>query len=146
MLKRLNHIAIVVPDIKEAGNIYREKFNAVVSKPKSYPEHGVTVVFVELENTKIELMEPYGDNSPIKRFLDKNPYGGMHHICVEVSDIDKSLGELNIKPIFVVDSKKLNNLMWFKEEILATKGNDFFVKRSINYSKKAKSITEDDLF
>ncbi len=106
MLKRLNHIAIVVPDIKEAGNIYREKFNAVVSKPKSYPEHGVTVVFVELENTKIELMEPYGDNSPIKRFLDKNPYGGMHHICVEVSDIDKSLEELNKKKVTILGTGK----------------------------------------
>ena len=106
MLKRLNHIAIVVPDIKEAGNIYREKFNAVVSKPKSYPEHGVTVVFVELDNTKIELMEAYGDNSPIKRFLDKNPYGGMHHICVEVSDIDKSLEELNKKKVTILGTGK----------------------------------------
>ena len=106
MLKRLNHIAIVVQDIKEASDIYRQKFSAVVSKPKSYPEHGVTVVFVELENTKIELMEPYGDNSPIKRFLDKNPYGGMHHICVEVSDIDKSLEELNKKKVTILGTGK----------------------------------------
>ena len=98
MLKRLNHIAIVVPDIKEAINTYREKFNANISEPKSYSEHGVTVVFVELENTKIELMEPYGENSPIKRFLDKNPNGGMHHICIEVSNIDKSLEE-SLTPI-----------------------------------------------
>ena len=106
MLKRLNHVAIVVPDIKKAGDIYRQKFNAAVSKPKSYPEHGVTVVFVELENTKIELMEPYGDNSPIKRFLDKNPDGGMHHICIEVSDIDKSLEELNKNKVTILDTGK----------------------------------------
>ena len=106
MLKRLNHIAIVVPDIKEAGDIYRQKLNAVVSKPKSYPEHGVTVVFVELENTKIELMEPYGDNSPIKRFLNKNPNGGMHHICIEVSDINKSLEELNKKKVTILGTGK----------------------------------------
>ena len=106
MLKRLNHIAIVVPDIKEAGDIYRQKLNAVVSKPKSYPEHGVTVVFVELENTKIELMEPYGDNSPIKRFLNKNPNGGMHHISIEVSDINKSLEELNKKKVTILGTEK----------------------------------------
>ena len=106
MLKRLNHIAIVVPDIKEAINTYREKFNANISEPKSYSEHGVTVVFVELENTKLELMEPYGENSPIKRFLDKNPNGGMHHICIEVSNIDKSLEELNKKKVTVLGSGK----------------------------------------
>ena len=106
MLKRLNHIAIVVPDIKKASDTYKQKFNAIVSKPKSYPEHGVTVVFIELENTKIELMEPYGDNSPIKRFLDKNPDGGMHHICIEVSNIDESLEELNKKNVTVLGSGK----------------------------------------
>ena len=95
MLKRLNHIAIVVPDVKKAKEIYKQNFNAVVSDPKSYPEQGVTVVFVELENTKIELMEPYGKNSPIIKFLEKNPDGGMHHICLEVSDINKSLENLN---------------------------------------------------
>ena len=84
MLKRLNHIAIVVPDINKAKEIYQQKFDAVVSDPKNYPEHGVTVVFVKLENTKIELMEPYGENSPIKKFLEKNPDGGMHHIWLEV--------------------------------------------------------------
>ena len=97
MLKRLNHIAIVVPDVKKAKEIYKQKFNAVVSDPKSYPEQGVTVVFVELENTKIELMEPYGKNSPIIKFLEKNPDGGMHHICLEVSDINKSLENLKNK-------------------------------------------------
>ena len=106
MLKRLNHIAIVVPDIKKASDIYKQKFNAIVSKPKSYSEHGVTVVFVELENTKIELMEPYGNNSPIKKFLDKNPNGGMHHICIEVSNIEKSLEELNKKKVTILGSGK----------------------------------------
>ena len=97
MLKRLNHIAIVVPDLKKAKEIYQQKFNAIVSDPKNYPEHGVTVVFVKLENTKIELMEPLGENSPIKKFLEKNPDGGMHHICLEVSDINQSLKDLNNK-------------------------------------------------
>ena len=102
MLKKLNHIAIVVPDIKKAKKIYQNKFNAVVSDPKSYPEHGVTVVFVKLENTKIELMEPLGENSPIKKFLEKNPNGGMHHIWLEVSDINKSLKDLNNKGVTIL--------------------------------------------
>ena len=106
MLKRLNHIAIVVPDIKKAKEIYQQKFDAVVSDPKNYPEHGVTVVFVKLENTKIELMEPYGENSPIKKFLEKNPDGGMHHICLEVSDINKSLKDLNDKKVTILGTGK----------------------------------------
>ena len=106
MLKRLNHIAIVVPDVKKAKEIYKQNFNAVVSDPKSYPEHGVTVVFVKLENTKIELMEPYGKNSPIIKFLEKNPDGGMHHICLEVSDINKSLENLNNKKVTILGTGK----------------------------------------
>jgi methylmalonyl-CoA/ethylmalonyl-CoA epimerase len=106
MLKRLNHIAIVVPDINKAKEIYQQKFDAVVSDPKNYPEHGVTVVFVKLENTKIELMEPYGENSPIKKFLEKNPDGGMHHICLEVSDINKSLKDLNDKKVTILGTGK----------------------------------------
>ena len=106
MLKKLNHIAIVVPDIEKAKSIYKEKFNAKVSDSKSYPEHGVTVVFVELENTKIELMEPYGENSPISKFLEKNPNGGMHHICLEVEDIDKSLKDLNNKKVTILGKGK----------------------------------------
>ena len=106
MLKRLNHIAIVVPNIKKAGDIYRQKFNAAVSKPKSYPEHGVTVVFVELENTKIELMEPFGKDSPIKKFLEKNPDGGIHHICLEVSDINQSVKDLNNKKVTILGTGK----------------------------------------
>ena len=106
MLKRLNHIAIVVPNVKKAKEIYKQKFNAVVSDPKTYPEHGVTIVFVELENTKIELMEPYGKDSPIKKFLEKNPDGGMHHICLEVSDIQKSLENLNNKKVTILGTGK----------------------------------------
>ena len=106
MLKRLNHIAIVVPNVKKAREIYKQKFNAVVSNPKTYPEHGVTIVFVELENTKIELMEPYGKDSPIKKFLEKNPGGGMHHICLEVSNIQKSLENLNNKKVTILGTGK----------------------------------------
>ena len=106
MLKKLNHIAIVVPNISDAKKIYEEKFNAEVSEPKSYSEHGVTVVFVKLENTKIELMEPYGENSPISKFLEKNPNGGMHHICLEVEDIDKSLKDLNNKKVTILGKGK----------------------------------------
>ena len=106
MLKKLNHIAIVVPDIYKAKKIYETKFNANVSRPKNFKEHGVTVVFVELKNTKIELMQPYGKNSPIQKFLDKNPDGGMHHICIEVSDIDKSLEELNKNKVTILGTGK----------------------------------------
>jgi methylmalonyl-CoA/ethylmalonyl-CoA epimerase len=87
MLGRLNHVAIAVPDLKQAIRTYRDILGARVSKPQAEPEHGVTVVFVELPNTKIELLEPLGSASPIKRFLDKNPSGGIHHVCYEVADI-----------------------------------------------------------
>jgi len=87
MLGRLNHVAIAVPDLAAASATYRETLGAVVSAPQPLPEHGVTVVFVELPNTKIELLEPLGADSPIARFLEKNPDGGMHHLCYEVDDI-----------------------------------------------------------
>ena len=87
MLGRLNHIAIAVPDLEAAAKIYRDTLGASVSAPQTIAEHGVTVVFVELPNTKIELLEPLGENSPIQAFLDKNTSGGMHHICYEVDDI-----------------------------------------------------------
>jgi len=87
MLGRVNHIALAVPDLAAAVASYRETLGAVVSAPQSLPEHSVTVVFVELENTKVELLEPLGENSPIAAFLEKNPSGGMHHICYEVDDI-----------------------------------------------------------
>jgi methylmalonyl-CoA/ethylmalonyl-CoA epimerase len=87
MIGRLNHVAIAVPDLAAASRLYAETLGATVSAPKAQPAHGVTVVFVELPNTKIELLEPLGENSPIKAFLDKNPSGGMHHVCYEVDDI-----------------------------------------------------------
>ncbi|NKN36786.1 methylmalonyl-CoA epimerase [Agrobacterium sp. a22-2] len=87
MLGRVNHIAIAVPDLAAATASYRDTLGATVSAPQALPEHGVTVVFVELPNTKIELLEPLGQASPIASFLEKNPAGGMHHICYEVADI-----------------------------------------------------------
>ena len=87
MLGRLNHVAIAVPDLAAASATYRDTLGAVVSAPQPLPEHGVTVVFVELSNTKIELLEPLGTDSPIAKFLEKNAQGGMHHICYEVEDI-----------------------------------------------------------
>jgi methylmalonyl-CoA/ethylmalonyl-CoA epimerase len=87
MLGRLNHVAIAVPDLAAAAAIYRDTLGARVTAPQALPEHGVTVVFVELPNTKVELLEALGEDSPIAAFLEKNPSGGMHHICYEVDDI-----------------------------------------------------------
>ena len=87
MIGRLNHVAIVVPDLEAASAVYRQALGARVSAPTPLPAHGVTVVFVELPNSKIELLEPLGEASPVRGFLDRNPAGGMHHICYEVDDI-----------------------------------------------------------
>ena len=87
MIGRLNHVAIATRDVLKASAIYRDMLGAKVSEPEPLPEHGVTTVFVELPNTKIELLEPLGENSPIAKFLEKNPGGGMHHVCYEVDDI-----------------------------------------------------------
>ena len=87
MIGRLNHIAIAVPDLAKAAELYRTVMGAKVSAPKAQPAHGVTVVFVSLPNAKIELLEPLGDNSPVRSFLERNPSGGMHHVCLEVPDI-----------------------------------------------------------
>jgi methylmalonyl-CoA/ethylmalonyl-CoA epimerase len=87
MLSRLNHVAIVVPDLGAGIAIYRDLLGAKVSEPQGQPDHGVTVVFVELPNTKVELLEPLGDNSPVRGFLERNPAGGIHHLCYEVADI-----------------------------------------------------------
>ncbi|KQZ13910.1 methylmalonyl-CoA epimerase [Mesorhizobium sp. Root554] len=87
MLGRLNHVAIAVPDLAAATATYRDTLGARVNQPQALPEHGVTVVFIDLGNTKIELLEPLGEGSPIAGFLEKNPSGGMHHICYEVDDI-----------------------------------------------------------
>ncbi|HKU71970.1 MAG TPA: methylmalonyl-CoA epimerase [Burkholderiales bacterium] len=87
MLGRLNHVAIAVPDLAAASAIYRDTLGAKVSAPQALPEHGVTVVFVDTGNSKIELLEPLGEGSPIASFLERNPSGGMHHLCYEVDDI-----------------------------------------------------------
>lgn len=87
MIGRLNHVAIAVPDLEAAAAQYRDALGAKVGAPQDEPDHGVTVIFIELPNTKIELLYPLGENSPINGFLKKNPVGGIHHICYEVQDI-----------------------------------------------------------
>jgi methylmalonyl-CoA/ethylmalonyl-CoA epimerase len=87
VIGRLNHVAIAVPDLGAATAIYRDRLGAAVSAPLDLPEHGVTTVFVELPNTKIELIAPLGDASPIAAFLARSPEGGVHHLCYEVADI-----------------------------------------------------------
>lgn len=87
MIGRLNHVAIAVPDLEAASAQYRDTLGATVGPPQDEPDHGVTVVFIELPNTKIELLYPLGEASPITGFLEKNPSGGIHHICYEVEDI-----------------------------------------------------------
>jgi methylmalonyl-CoA/ethylmalonyl-CoA epimerase len=87
MIGRLNHVAIAVPDLEAAAAQYRDTLGAKVNPPQDEPDHGVTVVFIELPNTKIELLFPLGENSPIAGFLEKNPSGGIHHVCYEVEDI-----------------------------------------------------------
>ncbi|MFC4347682.1 methylmalonyl-CoA epimerase [Kordiimonas lipolytica] len=87
MIGRLNHVAIVVPDLAAAAGTYRNTLGATVSEAVDLPDHGVTTVFVELPNTKIELLHPLGSDSPIAKFLEKNAAGGMHHVCYEVEDI-----------------------------------------------------------
>ena len=87
MIGKLNHIAIAVPDLAKAAAVYRAMLGAEVSAAVPQPEHGVTTVFITLPNTKVELIAPLGDNSPIVKFLERNPDGGMHHVCYEVPDI-----------------------------------------------------------
>ena len=87
MIGRLNHVAIAVPDLEAAAAQYRSTLGAKVGAPQPEPDHGVTVVFIELPNTKIELLYPLGDNSPIAKFLERNKSGGIHHVCYEVDDI-----------------------------------------------------------
>lgn len=102
MLGRLNHVAIAVRNLDAATRIYRQALGADVSAPQALPEHGVTVVFVHLPNTKIEFLEPLGENSPIAKFLEKNPDGGMHHLCYEVSDIRKARDHLTAQGLRVL--------------------------------------------
>ncbi len=87
MIGRLNHTAIAVPDLEAAAAIYRNTLGAAVSAPLELPDHGVRVIFVDLGNTRLELLEPLGENSPIAAFLARNPAGGVHHLCFEVDDI-----------------------------------------------------------
>ncbi len=94
MIGRLNHVAIVVPDLAAAAEKYRSSLGATVTAPVDLPDHGVTTVFVELPNTKIELLHPFGENSPVQNFLDNNPSGGMHHVCYEVQDIHAAIAHL----------------------------------------------------
>ena len=94
---RLNHVAIAVPDIKIASDMWQQALGANVSKPQTLHEHGVKVVFINSPNTKVELIEPLSENSPISNFLKKNPNGGMHHICYEVSDLKSA--SLKLKAI-----------------------------------------------
>jgi methylmalonyl-CoA/ethylmalonyl-CoA epimerase len=97
MIGRLNHVAIATRDIAAAAAVYRLTLGAQVSDPVPQPDHGVTTVFVELPNTKIELLEPLGANSPIAKFLEKNPSGGMHHICYEVDDIHAAVAQMKAR-------------------------------------------------
>lgn len=94
MIGRLNHVAIVVPDLAAATAVYAKTLGAKVSAPLDLPDHGVTTVFVELPNTKIELLHPLDESSPIAGFLAKNPSGGMHHVCYEVEDIHAARDQL----------------------------------------------------
>lgn len=97
MIGKLNHVAIAVPDLDKAAETYRETLGAHVSAPEPQPGHGVTVVFVELPNTKIELLHPLGAKSPIAKFLERNPDGAMHHVCYEVKDIAAARDRLKAK-------------------------------------------------
>lgn len=94
MIGRLNHVAIAVPDLDAAAAQYRDALGAEVGAPQDEPDHGVTVIFITLPNTKIELLYPLGDASPIRGFLEKNPSGGIHHICYEVEDIAAAASKL----------------------------------------------------
>ena len=104
MIGRLNHVAIAVPDLAAATAIYRDTLGAKVTEPAQEPEHGVTVVFIELPNTKVELLEPLGENSPIQAFLDRAPAGGIHHVCYEVDDILAARDQLKAQGARVLGS------------------------------------------
>ena len=97
MIGKLNHVAIVVPDLAKATALYRDTLGAKVSAPVDQPAHGVTVVFVELPNTKVELLAPLGETSPVAKFLESNASGGIHHICYEVEDILAARDQLKAK-------------------------------------------------
>jgi methylmalonyl-CoA/ethylmalonyl-CoA epimerase len=104
MIGRLNHIAIAVPDLEAAARLYRDTLGAEVSAPHELPAHGVTTVFVELPNTRIELLQPLGERSPIAGFLERNPAGGIHHVCFEVADIRAARDRLKAEGARVLGS------------------------------------------
>lgn len=106
MIGKLNHVAIVVPSVSGAANQYKNILGAKISKPIDLLDHGVKTIFIELDNTKIELLEPIGKNSPIESFLNKNPSGGMHHICYEVPDILKACSKLQEEGAIILGSGK----------------------------------------
>ena len=97
MIGRLNHVAIAVPDLAAASAVYRDTLGAAVSTPLDLPEHGVTTVFVDLPNTKIELLAVLGESSPIAGFLERNPGGGIHHVCYEVGDVEAARAHLEAR-------------------------------------------------
>ena len=107
MIGRLNHVAIAVPDLDAAIATYRDMLGAKVGTPQDEPDHGVTVVFITLPNTKIELLYPLGENSPINGFLAKNPSGGIHHMCYEVEDINAARDHLIAKGARVLGDIKI---------------------------------------
>ena len=134
MLEKLNHIAIVVPDLKKAIANYKNGFNAKISRVMPLPNHGVSTAFIELSNTNIELLEPLGKESPISNFLNRNINGGIHHICYEVIDIKRSISELKKKnynligegiprigahgkPVVFIHPKEFNSTLIELEEI-----------------------------
>ena len=104
MIGRLNHVAIAVPSVDIASEKYKNILGAKISEPKRLIEHGVTTIFVEMDNTKIELLEPIGDNSPIKNFLKKTPSGGIHHICYEVPNIIEACLKLKSEGVIILGS------------------------------------------
>jgi methylmalonyl-CoA/ethylmalonyl-CoA epimerase len=106
VIGRLNHVAIAVRDLAEASRLYRETLGAKVSEPVPQPDHGVTTVFIELPNTKVELISPLGEHSPIMAFLERNPFGGIHHICYEVGDVAAASRELVAKGARVLGDGK----------------------------------------
>ena len=134
MIGKLNHIAIATPSLDDAIKTYKDMLGVKISDPIDQIDHGVKVVFIELPNTKIELLEPLGENSPIEKFLDKNKKGGIHHICFEVEDIDSAImrlkregaailgdGKVKIgahgKPVIFLHPKDFNGTLIELEEI-----------------------------
>ncbi len=109
MITKFNHVAIVVPELDTAAKKYKDILGAKVSSPLNYSEHGVSVVFIELDNTKIELMHPYGDESPIKNFLEKNSGGAIHHICLEVRDMKAACEKLKLNGVRILGGEEPKN-------------------------------------